>query len=250
MRTIGLLVVFGAIFARAIPSCFAQIVDDSFGSGTDAGWTHLEPLSSFGAQGTYGFPNGGYRIQASASPDPAHLGPARAGSFRYDTYTVNYDTEVDVVGFNSNLNQSFGLIGHVTAPGVGTTSGYAGTVSTTGSINLWLIQGEVMTLLDTHPIVVDPTHSYRLFLSGNSTGIGFEVRDLQNPRNGGAVGGGAKTFPIGLSGLFAMSNVPGGTADATFDDFRAFVNVPEPSTWSLLAGGAILFSLFFRRSEP
>src|SRR2546428_716119 len=57
---------------------------DDFSSGTDAGWTHLEPLSSFGAPGMFTFPNGGYRLQASASPNPSTLGPARAGSLRLD----------------------------------------------------------------------------------------------------------------------------------------------------------------------
>jgi len=59
-------------------------VTDYFDSGTDTGWTHLEPSAAFGAPGTFSFPNGGYRIQASASPDPLNLGPGRAGSLRLD----------------------------------------------------------------------------------------------------------------------------------------------------------------------
>ena len=113
-------------------------IDDDFSTGTDAGWTHLEPLASSGAPGTFTFPNGAYRIQASGSPDPTHLGPGRAGSFRYDTYAGIYNLTIDLVGFDASLNQSIGLLGRMTQPGLGTTSGYALTYSTAGSINLSL----------------------------------------------------------------------------------------------------------------
>src|SRR2546430_9566807 len=55
-------------------------ISDNFDDGNDGGWTRYDPLAPFGAPATFSFPNGGYRIQAPASPDPVVLGTGRAGS--------------------------------------------------------------------------------------------------------------------------------------------------------------------------
>ena len=233
-------------FAAQVSGAPIDIID-TFDSGTDAGWTHLEPLALSGAPGTFTFPNGAYRIQASGSPDPTHLGPGRAGSFRYDTYAGIYNLTIDLVGFDASLDQSIGILARVTTPGLGTTSGYALTYSTAGSINLSLLQGEQMTLLDSTPIVLDPTHINRFTLAGFQTGVAGGVHDLNNLQTVGGVSAADVTHPLGLTGLFVMSNVGNGTADATFDNYHAAINVPEPSTWTFLASGAIVFYLALRR---
>lgn len=249
MRTIqsakGFLVSLGLLVAAQLSGAPIDILD-TFDSGNDAAWTHLEPLASSGAPGTFSFPNGAYRIQASKSPDPTTLGPARAGSLRYDTHVGIFNITIDLVGFDASLNQSFGLLGRVTSPGFGTTSGYALTYSTAGSINLSSFQGEQMTLLDSVPAILDPTHVNRFTLAGFQTGVAGVVRDLDN-QTGGGVSAADVTHPLGLTGLFVMSNVGDGTADATFDNYHAVLNVPEPSTWSLLVGGAVTFYMGFRR---
>src|SRR6266849_4214748 len=70
-------------------------VFDNFDSGTDNGWSHLEPLAAFGAPGIFTFPNGGYRIQATTSPDPANLGAGRAGSLRLDQNLAGFGEGCD-----------------------------------------------------------------------------------------------------------------------------------------------------------
>ena len=247
-RTRYAAVLLMALWIVFTTQAFGSPIDilDTFDSRNDAAWTHLEPLASSGAPGTFSFPNGAYRIQASKSPDPTTLGPARAGSLRYDTHVGIFNITIDLVGFDANLNQSFGLLGRVTSPGFGTTSGYALTYSTAGSINLSSFQGEQMTLLDSVPAILDPTHVNRFTLAGFQTGVAGVVRDLDN-QTGGGVSAADVTHPLGLTGLFVMSNVGDGTADATVDNYHAVLNVPEPSTWSFLTAGAIVFGLAFRR---
>jgi hypothetical protein len=85
-----------------------------------------DPISAVaGPQATYSFPNGGYRIQTRPSPDPAHVGPGRAGSLRMDVNYTSFYVSVDIVDWNENVNQAFGIIARVRQPGLGTTDGYA-----------------------------------------------------------------------------------------------------------------------------
>src|ERR1043166_4305869 len=74
--------------------CSLKAQSDDFNDGNDNGWTRYDPLGGLGlgAQATYTFPNGGYRIQAMSNPAfPSAVGPARAGSVRQDvSYTDFY----------------------------------------------------------------------------------------------------------------------------------------------------------------
>src|SRR5437763_11666895 len=130
-------------------------VSDNFNAGNDAGWTRYDPLAPFGAPATYSFPNGGYRIQAPASPDPLTLGPARAGSLRTDQSDASdFGIFFDVVGWDNAANQSFGALGRATSIGLGTTDGYGLTYSTAGSLDLVRIavDGQVGNLKVVHDV--------------------------------------------------------------------------------------------------
>ena len=57
------------------------------------------------------------------------------------------------------------------------------------------------------------------------------------------------TYCSGVTGFYLFSNTGDGAADATFDNFLAG-EVPEPSTWTLLAfGGAALFYAILRQRK-
>src|SRR6266478_2668357 len=102
---------------------------DDFNDGDDSGWTRYEPLAAAGAPGIFSFPNGTYRIQASPSPDPASLGPGRAGTFRADQVYSDFIIAFDLVGWDNSLNQSFGTMARASASGPGSLSGYLFTYS-------------------------------------------------------------------------------------------------------------------------
>src|SRR5436190_12136740 len=101
---------------------------DNFNDGNDTAnpaWTHYEPLSGFGAGGTWTFPGGNsYHLQAlTPSPDPGTLGPARVASILTNVYSKFY-ISVDVLDWDDNLDQAFGILARLENIGLGTTTGY------------------------------------------------------------------------------------------------------------------------------
>ena len=59
-----------------------------------------------------------------------------AGSLRSDLTLANpFFVGADIVGWDNNLDQSFGLLARISNPGFGTTRGYAFTYSTSGFIS-------------------------------------------------------------------------------------------------------------------
>ncbi len=216
----------------------ASQFDDDFHTGTDTGWTHLEPLAPFGAAGNFTFPNGGYRIQAATSPNPGSLGSARAGSLRLDQATDNFGVTCDLVNWDNSLNQSIGLLGRVSAPGFGTTRGYAFTYSTAGSITIARLDGEQSTTLASMPLSLDPSKSYELGFQGIRNNLAGVVFDPSVNHDIAVLPVDDITYGQGAMGLYVFSNVGNGTSDATFDNFHDITNVPEPSTWSLMMLGA------------
>ncbi len=224
---------------------------DNFDSGTDSGWTHLEPLAQFGAPGAFSFPNGGYRIQASASPDPTNLGSGRAGSLRTDLNFAGFFAGFDLLAWNNSLSQSIGLLGRVTSPGFGTTKGYAFTYSTAGSISIALLNNEHLTTLASAPLNLDPTKRYNFQFDGIGHALTGGVYDPANHNNLVALlAVDDDAYAQGVSGFYLFSNVGSGTADATFDNYRAVALVPEPSTVSLLfLGAAVLLWTAIRRHK-
>src|SRR5690349_763526 len=117
----------------AVPAFLkAQIVDD-FNDGNDNGWTRYDPIGTvLPGLATFSFPNGGYRIQTAASPAPGQVGPGRAGSFRMETSYTDFYITVDILNFDTNVNQAFGILARVTDIGLGTSDGYAMTWNSGG----------------------------------------------------------------------------------------------------------------------
>ena len=80
------------------PCLFAQIVQDDFNDGNDAGWERYSPLAPFGAPVAFSFPEGNsYRVQAPASPNPGAFGPTRGGSHRPNVVYEAFRVEADLV---------------------------------------------------------------------------------------------------------------------------------------------------------
>ncbi len=221
---------------------------DNFNSGTDSAWTHYDPMATFGSPATFSFPNGGYRIHANVSPNPSVYGPGRVASYRSTpSYSDFYET-VDIVTFDTTLNQAFGLLGHLSSIGLGTTNGYALTYSTNDhAINLSLINGEnptnVVSATLSSPLQLG--HSYQLVFTDLGSLLSGHIYDNGNPTVSLAdLSAVDSTHPSGVSGLLVYDNSGSSGnvgADATFDNYFAAVTSPEPATLALVAPfGAML----------
>jgi hypothetical protein len=234
------------------PAAPAQVFADNFNTGTDTGWTRYQPLSTFGAGGTWSFPNGGYRIQAAHTPDLANLGPGRAGSIRQDAslnYT-NFFVAADVVDWNNAVPQSFGLGARLTQIGLGTTDGYLFLFDTaaTNNFSIYRVNNERVdaagggATLATGSLTLTPGTTYRFTFEG--AGGTFVGRVFQGAVPLLTVTNATPdtTYASGFSGFIVAEDTAGAIngADATFDNYlSAPVNpVPEPATWALtLMGG-------------
>lgn len=135
----ALCVLLGGQYQAA---AWLPLFSDNFDAGPpDTGWNHYDPIhTAYPAYpaNTYTFPvdpAGGYnyQLQATASPDPATLGPARSASYRSDIYT-NFNITADLmpgwaggpgVGINGNWVQFMGLVARLQTIGPATTAGYA-----------------------------------------------------------------------------------------------------------------------------
>src|SRR5436190_1351234 len=177
LRFFLLTVLLGAPYARAVT------VSDNFNTGTDAAWSRYQPLSAFGAPGTFTFPNGNtYRIAAAASPAPTTLGPGRAGSFRTTTSYTDFDMSVDIVDFdNSQANMVIGMLGRGATPGLQTTDGYALIIGA-GQLSIQVIDNEVATaVVANNPTVTyTPGTVYRAFFRGQGATLTGELYDINN----------------------------------------------------------------------
>jgi hypothetical protein len=68
-RAAGIAFVFLGAQAKA------QQFSDDFNDGNDNGWSHLEPLGSFGSPGVFSFPAGGIKVLAGLSIVKERSGP-------------------------------------------------------------------------------------------------------------------------------------------------------------------------------
>ena len=210
---------------------------DDFNDGNDNGWTRYDPLVGAGGQpATYGFPAGGYRIQASASPGAA-FGPARAGSNRLDATFADFVASVDVVNWDNTLDQVFGISARIRQAALGTTDGYGLLFfNQNNELVIDRFDDENDIELGSTFVTLDPGIDYRFVFRGTGSDFVGEIFALPNLAVPIAtVSAFDATYQSGSSGLLVASDGPvGTTADATFDNF--LVTVPEPS-----AGLAILF---------
>ena len=224
--------------ACALLAPAAQAQTDNFNDGNDNGWTHYDPLGGLGAgpRGVFSVVNGAYRIQALASPSPAGAGPGRVAGLRSDvTYSRFYIT-VDVVNWNPNLNQSFGILARINTPGLGTTAGYAFTYQTSGhDVQISSITAEAPTdVSPTVSVTLNPTNRYRFVLEGNGAqlvGRVYLASDLSTPL--AVASGNNSLYGSGIAGLLVYDASSGGnaTADATFDNYFASDIQPPTLTY-------------------
>jgi hypothetical protein len=208
---------------------------DNFNDGNDVGWTRYDPIgshSSFPDQGTWTFPNGGYRLQAAVSPMPTAVGPGRVGSLRPEIYTDFY-VAVDLVNWNESLDQAIGLMARLKEVGLGSTDGYAMTyqvadhdVDITRFVNEDTTAaggGGSVPLTGEDAVTLVPGRSYRFAFIGKGsllTARVYELPDTVNPIM--EASGTDTTFTSGQCGLLVFDNSAGTmVADATFDNYFA-----------------------------
>jgi len=237
-------VVAAAVFLALAPLARAQT--DDFNDGNDTGWTRYSPLAPV-APGQFSFPDGGYRIVAPGSPDPANFGPGRAGSFRNDASYSRFYAAVDIIDWDDTLDQSFGLLARIdpaSVVGPGMLDGYAFTYSNRGpSIDISKVTNEEPDEVAAMALTLAPGGDYRLVFEGNGDelrGAVYALTDLATPL--GQISGIDNAYGSGIGGLVVFDNGSGTTgANATFDNYSAGV-VPEPGSVGallLLSAGAL-----------
>ena len=209
---------------------FAFTFTDDFNDGVDDGWTKYDPIRQAGGPAaTYEFvgqpgPNLQYRIATTQpSPNPGALGPSRAGAFRADVFE-DFLVSVDLIDWNSNLVQAFGILARTSTPGLGSTDGYALSYSTNGDLDISLVVNEAPDDLDPSvDIFLDPSKDYRLEFEGRGSRLIGRLYDLENPTVAIATTSAVDTtYTRGQNGIFVFDNTStaDSTADATFDNFR------------------------------
>jgi hypothetical protein len=220
-----------ALIAAAVlaaPSAtFAQV--DNFDDGDDDGWTRYDPFADplvMFPRATYSFPEGNtYRIQSDTSPAPDQVGPSRAGSIRNDESFTGFYISVDLVNWDGNLDQAFGILARVNNVGLAQTDGYALTYATDGSIDISFIDNEQPDGRGDTGVVLNPLQDYRLVFSGAGEKLRGQVFLLENPGLPLALAEGTDaTYASGNTGLVVFDNSGGtGTTDATFDNYVATI---------------------------
>src|SRR4030095_4631315 len=95
------------------------------------------------------------------------------GALRPDVTYTNFYLSVDVLNWNNNTRQAFGLLARVATPGLQTTAGYSftwerGTGDNGGDLDISRITGEVPSQVTTGPsaIHLDPSNDYRFVFIG------------------------------------------------------------------------------------
>jgi len=232
-----------------VPTSAGLTVFDNFNDGNDTtpAWTRLDPLSAFGAGGTWSFPGGNsYRMQAPQTPNVA-LGPGRAASILAGSYDDFYES-VDILAWNDNVREAFGLLARVTTPGLGTTSGYLFSYErgdpndpAAGDLDISRVDGETPHSLPTtgsDKVHLQAGKQYRLAFIGAGdkfTGNLYELPDTSNPIR--SITATDSAYASGQAGLVvANNNTPSyaGAVDVTFDNF--LVTTAEPRLSISLSG--------------
>ena len=145
-------------------------------------------------------------------------------------YTDFYVT-VDIVNFDTNVNQAFGILARVTNIGLGTSDGYAMTWNTGGhDLDISTFTGEDpngITVTGSEHADLVPGRPYRLVFSGKGnqlTGEVYELPNLDTPL-ASITGTDNSNSPwtTGVAGLIVYDNsrAQTGTTDATFDNYYA-----------------------------
>lgn len=219
------------LFLAAAPLMLNAQLTDDFNDGNDNGWTRYDPIGSHPQLpdiATFTVVNGAYRIQTAPSPAPSSVGPGRAGALRMDVNYTDFYISVDIVNWDTNVNQAFGILARCIDIGLGSTDGYAMTWDKGGGdLDISRIidesaRGVQVTGNDRAALI--PGRSYRMVFSGKGTELTGEIYELPNLDTPMAsITGTDATYPSGVAGLIVYDNSSAqtGTTDTTFDNYFA-----------------------------
>lgn len=225
--TIAMALLFTS--ATLLPA--AQLIADDFNDGNDNGWSRYDPLGGLGVgpRATFTLVNGSYQIQALVSPNAAAAGPGRAGSYRSGVNFADFYVAVDILNWDEELNQAFGILARVQNVALGQTTGYAFTYDTgtanAGDLDISKITGEDPSGVVSAPgnVHLPKNAGYRFVFMGKGSALEgrvYSLTNLETPLY--VVQGTDATYTQGQVGLVVFDNTSGtGSADATFDNFYA-----------------------------
>jgi hypothetical protein len=187
------MLALSCLSAVATTAGSSSIFDDS----NDSGWTGYSLFTPFGANATLSFPNGAYRMQTPALPQPNTLGPGREGSDRQDVEIADFYTSNNSVDRDHSLEQGFWLLAQMQEFALGTTDGYwmhyitdSPAYPGQGSLVLDRLDNEFSIILDVVPITPHPDQDYRLVFAGVGsvlTGQLFSIADFSIPLTTGSL---------------------------------------------------------------
>lgn len=254
-----------SLFTACVVTAVPPFADD-FNDGNDNGWLHYDPLGGLGAGGvgTWSFPTGAYRLQATAASLPQTTGPARVGSYRTNVF-AEFEARMDVMHWPANLDQLFGVTSRVREPGAGTTDGYTFAYETrigraaTGRLQILRLLNEQSTVLASTDMNLTQGRQYRFIFTGLLTELKGQVFDLTNTTTAVAtLTATDATYTTGTSGFFVYDTGTGGNhpVDITVDNISAgppspklTITVHEPTqniyvSWPAWAASFTLESSF------
>ena len=240
----------GSYFFAALFSVFfsltavAQVQQDSFDDGNDDGWDRFSPLDIVGASSIFTFPDHpgdghGYRLQ---SPAPAvdAAGPARTFTNLPQLYSDFYSA-VDVLDWNNDVNQAFGILFRADNIGLGQTTGYVMNYDpqqasgARGQIQFNIVTNEAdQGTIGAADISLEPGHDYRFVMSAEGDtfrGWVYDHFDLTAPLV--SYFGVNDLYASGKIGVFNFYRGDDaidpdlGIADTTFDQFYSAPEAPE-----------------------
>ena len=255
-RTLSILLLFTTIDAS-----LAQT--ETFDSGTDDGWTRFSPLDIVGASSIITFPDdpaGGkaYRFQSPAPPVP-DAGPARTFTFRDESLSDFY-AATDILDWNNDVDQAFGILFRATSIGLGQTLGYVFNYDPQqasggrGQIQFNIVTGEAAAgTIGAANLSLEPGESYRFVMEAMGTEFKARIYDLKNLTAPiASFHATDDSYGAGSAGLFnfyrggEVTDSDLGIADTTFDNFNTGTSddrVPAPGTWRGIEGWPHILNL-------
>ncbi len=223
---------------------------EDFNDGDDAGWTRFSPLDIVGASSIFTFPDSdasgkAYRLQSPAPPVP-DAGPARSFTYREASHG-DFSAAVDIVDWNNDVNQAFGVLFRATEIGLGQTLGYVFNYDpqqasgARGQIQFNIVTGEAAAgTIGAANLSLEPGHQYRFVMRAEGTIFNADVYDLTDLTSPivsfHATDDSYDAGAIGLFNFYRGSDVTDadlGIADTTFDNLSVQSldrDVPFPGT--------------------
>lgn len=237
-------------------SSVAQVQQDSFDDGNDDGWDRFSPLDIVGASSIFTFPDHpggghGYRLQSPA-PGVDAAGPARTFTSLPQVYSDFYSA-VDILDWNNEVNQAFGILFRADNIGLGETTGYVMNYDpqqasgARGQIQFNIVTNEAdQGTIGAADISLEPGHDYRFVMSAEGDtfrGWVYDHLDLSAPLV--TYSGVNDLYSNGKIGIFNFyrggdqTDPELGIADTTFDQFYSSSEAPESlgrSVWYGISG--------------